>query len=61
MDGIEVAQRLKARPLAKPPHLVMVTAYGREEVLRGAEAAGMHASLGRRAPIVQNHCTGGWT
>jgi signal transduction histidine kinase/CheY-like chemotaxis protein len=45
MDGIEVAQRLKARPLAKPPHLVMVTAYGREEVLRGAEAAGIEDVL----------------
>jgi CheY-like chemotaxis protein len=45
MDGIEVAQRLRARPLSKPPHLVMVTAYGREEVLRGAEAAGIEDVL----------------
>jgi signal transduction histidine kinase/CheY-like chemotaxis protein len=45
MDGIEAARRLKARPLSKPPHLVMVTAYGREEVLRGAEAAGMEDVL----------------
>lgn len=45
MDGIEAAQRLRARPLAKPPHLVMVTAYGREEVLRGAEAAGIEDVL----------------
>jgi signal transduction histidine kinase/DNA-binding response OmpR family regulator/HPt (histidine-containing phosphotransfer) domain-containing protein len=45
MDGIEAAQRLRARPLARPPHLVMVTAYGREEVLRGAEAAGMEDVL----------------
>src|SRR4249919_1818877 len=45
MDGIECARRLRARPLARPPHLVMVTAYGREEVLRGAEAAGMEDVL----------------
>jgi signal transduction histidine kinase/DNA-binding response OmpR family regulator/HPt (histidine-containing phosphotransfer) domain-containing protein len=45
MDGIEAAQRLRARPLANPPHLVMVTAYGREEVLRGAEAAGIEEVL----------------
>jgi CheY-like chemotaxis protein len=45
MDGIECARRLRARPLARPPHLVMVTAYGREEVLRGAEAAGLEEVL----------------
>jgi len=45
MDGLEVAQRLRARPLSKLPHLVMVTAYGREEVLRGAEAAGIEEVL----------------
>jgi len=45
MDGIEVARRLRARPVTKPRHLVMVTAYGREEVLRGAEAVGMEDVL----------------
>ena len=32
------AKRIRALPeLAAPPHLVMVTAYGREEVLKQAE------------------------
>src|SRR6516164_3112366 len=40
LDGIETGKRIRALPkLAAPPHLVMVTAYGREEVLKQAEAA----------------------
>jgi two-component system, sensor histidine kinase and response regulator len=38
MDGIETGRRIRALPnLAVAPHLVMVTAYGREEVLKQAE------------------------
>jgi two-component system sensor histidine kinase/response regulator len=38
IDGIETGKRIKALPHAdRHPHLVMVTAYGREEVLRQAE------------------------
>jgi PAS domain S-box-containing protein len=38
MDGIETGKRIRALPkLTTPPHLVMVTAYGREEVLKQAE------------------------
>ena len=38
MDGIETGKRIRALPHAEHhPHLVMVTAYGREEVLRQAE------------------------
>src|SRR5246127_2286840 len=38
LDGIETGKLIKALPnLSAPPHLVMVTAYGREEVLRQAE------------------------
>lgn len=38
LDGIETGKRIRAIPsLSKPPHLVMITAYGREEVLRQAE------------------------
>src|SRR4029077_11389349 len=38
-DGIEAARRILALPnLSSPPHLVMVTAYGREEVMKQAEA-----------------------
>ena len=38
MDGIETGKRICALPnLSVPPQLVMVTAYGREEVLKQAE------------------------
>jgi signal transduction histidine kinase/DNA-binding response OmpR family regulator/HPt (histidine-containing phosphotransfer) domain-containing protein len=38
IDGIETGKRIKALPnLAVRPHLIMVTAYGREEVLKQAE------------------------
>jgi signal transduction histidine kinase/DNA-binding response OmpR family regulator/HPt (histidine-containing phosphotransfer) domain-containing protein len=38
MDGIETGKRIRALPdLPTPPHLVMVTSYGREEVLKQAE------------------------
>ncbi len=40
LDGLEAGRAIQALPLAPRPHLVMVTAYGREEVLAGAEAAG---------------------
>jgi PAS domain S-box-containing protein len=36
MDGVEAAQRIAALPLDAPPRLVMVTAYGRKEVLSRA-------------------------
>jgi two-component system sensor histidine kinase/response regulator len=40
LDGIETGKRITALPnLAVRPHLVMVTAYGREEVLKQAEQA----------------------
>jgi len=40
LDGIETGKLIRALPnLLTPPHLVMVTAYGREEVLRQAEQA----------------------
>jgi signal transduction histidine kinase/CheY-like chemotaxis protein len=38
LNGIETGQQIRALGLAAPPHLVMVTAYGREEVLKQAEA-----------------------
>jgi len=39
MDGIEAGRRILALPnLSTLPHLVMVTAYGREEVMKQAEA-----------------------
>ena len=39
LDGIETGKQIRALGLAVPPHLVMVTAHGREEVLKQAEEA----------------------
>jgi PAS domain S-box-containing protein len=45
MDGIETAGKILELGLDKPPHLVMVTAYGREEVMNAAHAAGIEDVL----------------
>jgi CheY-like chemotaxis protein len=45
MDGIETARRLRELPLSHMPHMMMVTAYGREEVIRGAEETGFEDVL----------------
>jgi two-component system sensor histidine kinase/response regulator len=46
LDGIETGKRILALPnLGTPPHLVMVTAYGREEVLKQAEESGFENVL----------------
>ena len=45
IDGIETAQQLADVDLTARPHLVLVTAYGREEAFHQAEAAGIEATL----------------
>jgi len=46
IDGVETGKRiLDLRHPGKPPHLVMVTAYGREDVLRQAERTGFQNVL----------------
>ncbi|KHK03707.1 response regulator [Desulfovibrio sp. TomC] len=45
MDGIETAMKINALPLSPLPRLIMVTAYGREEVIRAAEGAGIEDVL----------------
>ena len=46
LDGIETSNRILALPdLSIPPHLVMVTAYGREDVLKQAEESGLENVL----------------
>ena len=46
LDGIETGRRILALPnLDTAPHLVMVTAYGREEVLKQAEESGFENVL----------------
>jgi CheY-like chemotaxis protein len=47
MDGIETAKRLKLRGLGRLPHLIMVTASAREEVIKGAERAGIEDVLSK--------------
>jgi two-component system, sensor histidine kinase and response regulator len=41
MNGVDVARHIHARGLARQPRLVLVTGYGREEVLKSAEEAGI--------------------
>jgi two-component system sensor histidine kinase/response regulator len=45
LDGMETARRLDAMPLGKRPRRVLVTAYGREDVLREAESTGFDGIL----------------
>jgi two-component system, sensor histidine kinase and response regulator len=46
LDGIETSKRILALPdLSAPPHIVMVTAYGREDVLKQAEENGLENVL----------------
>ena len=45
MDGMETARRIRSLGLASPPMFLMVTAYGREEVLKEAEGAGIESVL----------------
>ena len=40
-DGIATAADIRALGLDRPPHLVMITAYGRDELFKAAEAAGI--------------------
>jgi two-component system sensor histidine kinase/response regulator len=45
MDGIETAKAIRELPISPLPHMVMVTAYGREEVLKEAALAGLEDVL----------------
>ncbi len=46
MDGIETARRIKKDTrLARQPAIILVTAYGREEIMMKAEAAGLNGFL----------------
>jgi two-component system, sensor histidine kinase and response regulator len=46
LDGIETSKRILALPdLSVPPHLVMVTAYGREDVMKQAVENGLENVL----------------
>ena len=45
MDGNETAIQLGKLQLGQMPHLMLITAYGREEVVKGAEEAGIEDVL----------------
>ena len=45
MDGIETAKAIRDLPIPSLPHMIMVTAYGREEVLKEATLAGLEDVL----------------
>ena len=45
MDGMETARRIRSLGLPTTPMFLMVTAYGREEVLKEAEGAGIQNVL----------------
>jgi two-component system, sensor histidine kinase and response regulator len=45
MDGIETARAMRARAVSPATFVVIVTAYGREEMIREAEAAGIENVL----------------
>jgi two-component system sensor histidine kinase/response regulator len=45
MDGIETSRAIRELPVSPLPHMVMVTAYGREEVLKEAALAGLEDVL----------------
>jgi two-component system sensor histidine kinase/response regulator len=45
IDGIDTARRIRQLGLEMPPTLMMVSAYGREEMLRQAESVGIDSVL----------------
>jgi two-component system, sensor histidine kinase and response regulator len=45
MDGIEAARKLKAQAISPSTRIVIITAYGREDMIREAEAAGIENVL----------------
>ncbi|MFA6012796.1 MAG: PAS domain S-box protein [Desulfobacteraceae bacterium] len=45
MDGNETARKIRELSLSHRPHMIMVTGFGREEVITGAEEAGIENVL----------------
>jgi two-component system, sensor histidine kinase and response regulator len=45
MDGIELTHRIRAMALAQQPRIVMLTGFGREDVLRSARQSGVDRVL----------------
>ena len=53
MDGFELARRVQALPLARPPELAMVTAHSREDALRHAQDIGILEVMSK--PLTASH------
>ncbi|MFR0692851.1 response regulator [Enterobacterales bacterium AE_CKDN230030158-1A_HGKHYDSX7] len=51
MDGIEVVARLQAGHCGKPPAVIMVTAFGREEALEEAQQRGVELGTVLTKPV----------
>ena len=51
IDGVETMQQLQSQSLNKTPAVIMVTAYGREEVMRCAEHRGLGLKTVLTKPI----------
>ena len=52
MNGVETIRRIRTLPnLAQMPRIIMVTAYGREEIMRQAEAVGVRTSAFLLKPV----------
>ena len=52
MNGVETIRRIKTLPrLPRMPRIIMVTAYGREEIMRQAQAAGVKPSAFLLKPV----------
>ena len=47
MDGIVTAQRMRELPLERPPLVIMVTAYGRDDLMEAARQAGISDILAK--------------
>jgi CheY-like chemotaxis protein len=45
MDGIETSKRIREHQLSQVPHMIMVTAYAREDIIKAAEEAGIQDVL----------------
>jgi two-component system sensor histidine kinase/response regulator len=45
MDGVELARRIRGLGIPQVPQMLMVTAYGREDVMRAAQAQGIETVL----------------
>jgi dipeptidyl aminopeptidase/acylaminoacyl peptidase len=63
MSGVEAARHIRGMDLKRPPPaIVMVSAYGREEIVAQAEAAGLDGFLvkplgwqeGKKYPMILN-------